>query len=158
MKKLKKKKHHKKPKRRVKTQVKQPVGRPRTLEEQGRASRARGKLGERDARDLWKKHGYWNTERTVQVRGGTDAADITIPGVSHAFHAEVKNVETFHLYPTLHKAADDAGMLKIPFVMHKRNGQKFCAVLDAEDFIRLVKKAGYAPHPEPEGGLDDIQL
>ena len=157
----KRKKPTKKPKKRKKTAVKNPRGRPRTKEAQGRASRERGKRGERDARDLWRQHGFLTAERTVQVKGGTDASDIIIPGVSHHFHAEVKNVETFHLYPSLHKAADDAGLLKIPFVMHKRNGQDFCVILDAEEFIALMKKAGYTPH---EGRLllkeedNEIQL
>lgn len=131
---------------------KRPVGRPR--KDLAKAARERGKRGEREAAALWEEYGY-KAERSVQVRGGKDAADIVIDGVSEFFHAEVKNVEQFSLYPALRQAQADAGPFQTPFVMHERNGQKFVVVLDAEDFIRLVKQAGYVPPPVREIELDD---
>ena len=126
----------------VKSRAKSRMGRPRI--NLAKAAKVRGKKGELDARNKWREHGY-TAERTIQVKGGRDAADITVEGVSGAFHIEVKNVEQFHLYPSLAQAIDDAGPLQTPIVMHERNGQEFVVVLSADDFINLVKQAGYVP-------------
>ena len=122
---------------------KRAVGRPRL--NLAAAARARGKKGELDARDLWREHGYVGAQRGIQVTGGRDAPDINVPGVTGVFYIEVKNIEQFSLYPSLAKATQDAGPFQTPIVMHRRNGQKFVVVLDAEDFISLVKKAGLVP-------------
>ena len=141
-----KRRTHKKPKPRQ--MKKRAVGRPR--KNIAAAARARGKKGELDARDLWRKHGYVGAERGVQITGGRDAPDITVPGITGAFHIEVKNIEQFKLYPALSQAKGDAGPFKTPIVMHKRNDRPFVVVLDAEDFIGLVKRAGYVPIPSEE--------
>ena len=152
--KKKKKPPTKKPKRRThknpkpRQMKKRVVGRPRL--NLAAAARARGKKGELDARDLWRKHGYVGAERGIQVVGGRDAPDIKVPGITGVFHIEVKNVEAFSLYPSLAQATQDAGPFQTPIVMHKRNGQEFVVVLNAEDFISLVKKAGYVPVVESE--------
>lgn len=136
-----KRRTHKKPKPRQ--MKKRAVGRPRL--NLAAAARARGKKGELDARNLWREHGYTNAERGIQIVGGRNAPDIVVPGVTGTFHIEVKNVEQFSLYTSLAQAIQDAGPFQTPIVMHKRNEQEFVVVLKAEDFISLVKKAGYVP-------------
>ena len=119
------------------------LGRPR--KNIAKAAKEKGKEGEREAARLWCKHGY-DAERGVQVTGAKGASDINIRGLDDYFHVEVKRVEQFQLYPSLAQATRDAKTpFKIPLVMHRRSGQKFVVVLDAEHFIGLVKKAGFTP-------------
>lgn len=133
------------PKRRVKTRVKK-----RTNSAIGKASRAKGKQGELLARNLWRKHGFIDAVTGRQHSGSPDSPDVKVPELKGHLHMEVKNVEQLHLYPALNQAGEDCGDGEVPFVMHKRNNQKFVVILDAEDFIRLVMKSGIRPEKEIE--------
>lgn len=112
----------------------------------GKAARDKGKRGELGACKLWQDAGY-DAFRSVQHNGKSEKgeADIIIRGISGAFYPEVKNTEKFSIFPILKTAQREAGMLRTAFVMHTRNGQPFVVCLAAEDFISLVKKAGYEP-------------
>lgn len=102
----------------------------------GRKSKAKGARGEREAAAFLREHGFDEARRGVQYHGGPDSPDVVgLPGV----HIEVKRVETLRLYDSLEQSKDDAADGEIPIVLHRRNGRKWVAVLDAEDFLALYK-------------------
>lgn len=99
----------------------------------GKASRDKGKRGERDLASFLREHGY-DAKRGVQYHGGPDSPDVVgLPGA----HIEVKRTETFQLYKSLEQAEADASGIEFPVVFHRRNGKKWVAVLDAEDFLEI---------------------
>lgn len=103
----------------------------------GKASREKGKRGERECAQFLREHGY-DAKRGVQYHGGPDSPDVVgLPGA----HIEVKRTETLRLYDALGQAEGDASGVEFPVVLHRRNGKKWVAILDAEDFLEI-----YANH------------
>lgn len=87
--------------------------------------------------------------RGRQFKGTADSPDIVSdcselePGeegiaLDPFFHIEVKRVERFHLYPTLHKAEEEAEG-KIPLILHRKNREEWVAVVPARDFLRILR-------------------
>lgn len=103
----------------------------------GKASRDKGKRGERELADVLKKHGY-NAKRGVQYHGGPDSPDVTgLPGI----HIECKRVEALQLYPALEQAKNDADDEKLPAVFHRRNGKPWVVAMELEDWLIIYKQA-----------------
>lgn len=108
----------------------------------GKASRDKGKVGEREMANILKAHGF-DARRGVQYQGGPGSPDVVgLPG----FHIEVKRTEKFSLYNALAQAKEDAIQdggtpWDTPVVLHRQNGKTWVAVLDFEDFLELVKAA-----------------
>ena len=101
----------------------------------GKASRDKGKRGEREVAAALRAAGY-DGERGQQYHGGKDSPDVTgLPGV----HLEVKRVERFDLYGALSQAKGDAGE-NIPVVVHRRNNCEWVAVLRLEDFLEFYRE------------------
>lgn len=101
----------------------------------GRKSRAKGKAGELEVAALLRAHGF-DGKRGAQFKGGIDSPDVAgLPG----HHIEVKRVEDFRPYDALEQAERDAGGVCVPVVLHRRNGRKWLAVLDASHFLTMVK-------------------
>lgn len=106
----------------------------------GRMSRNKGKVGEREVASLLREHGFQG-QRGVQYQGGPDSADVTgLPG----WHIEVKRAERFSVYPSMDQAADEKADHERPVVFHRTNGSYWVAVLDARDFLALVRAADAA--------------
>jgi len=104
-------------------------------------SRNKGKVGELELAALLKEHGYADAHRGQQFKGGGDSPDVAgIPGL----HIECKRVEALQLYPALAQAHRDAGAGTIPVVLHRRNREKWIAILRADDFLTIWKRAGLA--------------
>jgi hypothetical protein len=102
-----------------------------------RKSKTKGKVGEREVAALLCAHGFDGT-RGVQYRGGPDSADVTgLPG----FHIEVKRAETFSPYKALEQAQGDSLYGIKPVVFHRSNSRPWIVVMDAGDFLDLVKRA-----------------
>lgn len=103
-----------------------------------RMSREKGKRGEREVAEFCRSHGH-QARRGVQYAGGPDAPDVVhdIEG----FHFEVKRTEKFSLYPALEQALDDKKAGDIPVVWHRANERPWVVVLQAADFLALVKWA-----------------
>lgn len=98
-------------------------------------SRTKGKVGEREVAELMRSHGF-PARRGVQYQGGPDSPDVV--GLD-GFHNEVKRTEAFRLYPALEQAKTDRKSGDIPVVWHRANGRPWVVVLDAEDFLTLVR-------------------
>ena len=100
-----------------------------------RMSRNKGKLGEREVAALLREHGFEGA-RGVQYQGGRDSADVVgLPG----FHIEVKRAETFSAYKALEQAVADSVGVPTPVVFYRSNSRQWIVVLNADDFLDLVR-------------------
>lgn len=99
-------------------------------------SRDKGKRGELEFAHYLKERGI-EARRGQQFSGGGDSPDVVtdLTGV----HFEVKRREAGNPYHWLKQATDDAGISKIPIVAHRRNDQKWMAILDMGVLIAMLK-------------------
>ena len=111
-------------------------------------SRAKGKVGELEFAHYLKAVPGVEARRGQQFSGGGDSPDVVtnIKGV----HWEVKRVEAGNPYNWLAQAELDADDVDVPFpqrpmpvVAHRKNKRNWIAILGMDDFIDLLKKAGY---------------
>ena len=101
----------------------------------GKMSKTKGKTGELEVAALLREYGYGGA-RGVQYQGGKDSADVTgLPG----YHIEVKRVERFDLEAAMDQARNDAGGAAVPVVFHRKSKRDWVVVLDAKDFLTLVR-------------------
>lgn len=100
-------------------------------------SRKKGKVGELEVAALLRDYGF-KARRGQQFSGSSDSPDVvhSIPNV----HLEVKRVEAFSLYPALAQATRDAADSETPVVFHRRNREKWVAILPAEDFLKMMQR------------------
>ena len=106
----------------------------------GNMQRSKGKEGEREVAKINREHGFKNSRRGVQYTGSPDSPDVVgIPGI----HLEVKRVEKLHLWPAMKQATDDAGEGEVPVVVHRANRRPWLAILPYEEFLEILRKAGY---------------
>ena len=103
-----------------------------------KASRDKGKRGEREFASLLRSLGFNGARRTAQYCGNTGSADDVV-GVD-GFHIEVKRCETVRLHDWIKQAAHDCGQ-NVPVVAHRRNGEPWYVTLAAGDFFKIVKEA-----------------
>ena len=104
----------------------------------GKASRDKGKRGEREVAELLRDHGI-PARRGVQYAGGPDAPDVVgFDGV----HIEVKRAETLRLYPALEQALADRRPGDIATVWHRPSGRPWAVIMLAADFIALMRALG----------------
>ena len=98
-------------------------------------SKTKGKVGEREVAALLREFGF-DGARGVQYQGGTDSADVNgLPG----HHIEVKRVERFDLEAAMDQARNDAAGAAVPVVFHRKSKRDWVVVLDAKDFLQLVR-------------------
>jgi Holliday junction resolvase len=114
----------------------------------GRLSRSKGARGEREVRDVLRKHGYEDAIRGAQRSGSPDSPDVAGGAALQGVHFESKRSETFSLYDSLAQAIRDAGS-KVPIVVHRKNGKPWVAVLELEVFIKEFLKKVFPPHALP---------
>lgn len=101
----------------------------------GKASREKGKRGEREVALLLRSHGY-DARRGVQYHGGADSPDVVgLPGI----HIEVKRTERLDLYGALAQSIGDAGQ-EMPVVFHRRNDCRWVVIQPAEDWLKLYQE------------------
>lgn len=107
----------------------------------GRYSRNKGKRGERQWRDFLKSHGF-NARRGQQF-SGEEGRDVICEGMPEIHH-EVKYQEAVpkKIYDYLFQAKRDAKEL-IPIVALRRNNYDWAIVMDADDFIKIIKESTY---------------
>ena len=102
----------------------------------GRASRDKGKKGERELASLLREYGY-DSRRGVQYNGADGSADVVgLPGI----HIECKRVERLDLYGAMAQAERDAREGEIPAVFHRRNRDYWKVTLRLEDFMEIYQK------------------
>lgn len=103
----------------------------------GKASRDKGKRGEREFAALCREHGY-DVRRTSQYCGRTgDASDCV--GL-HGIHIEVKRTEKLSLYDAVDQAKRDSGGAAMPVVFHRRNNCEWLAIMPADAFFTLYRE------------------
>ena len=101
----------------------------------GRASRNKGKVGEREAAKVLSELLGIEVRRAQQFAGGVDSADIIgVPGL----HVEVKRVEKLRLYSAVEQSVNDGG-INCPIVMHRTNKQPWLVSLRVSDLVRLSR-------------------
>lgn len=102
----------------------------------GKASREKGKRGERMLVRFLRDQGY-EVRRTAQYCGKSgDAADVVgLPGL----HIECKFVERLNVLEALRQAIHDAAAGLIPAVFHKRSNAEWLVTLRAEDFMTIYR-------------------
>jgi len=102
----------------------------------GRASRDKGKKGERELASLLREYGY-DSRRGVQYNGADGSADVLgLDGV----HIECKRVERLNIYDAMEQAIGDAREGEIPAVFHRRNRDYWKVTLRLEDFMEIYQK------------------
>ena len=96
----------------------------------GRASREKGKRGEREAAtELGAILGV-DARRGVQYQGGPDSPDVVLPGVP--IHVEAKRTERLALWSALEQAKADAPAGSTPCVWHKANRKPSVVIVETD--------------------------
>lgn len=114
--------------------VKDPVAVKR-----GRASKNKGKRGERECANMLKARGY-DARRGVQFKGGLDSPDVVCEDLGF-IHIEAKWVEKLNLYNAFDQAKADAGMEKVPVVIQKKSRMDCLVTMSFFDWVNLVQCA-----------------
>ena len=101
----------------------------------GKASRDKGKRGERELANVLKEHGY-KARRGIQFQGGPDSPDVVgLPGI----HIECKRVEKLNIENAMQQATDDCDPFSLPAVFHRKNGKPWLVTMDMEDWLLMYK-------------------
>lgn len=108
----------------------------RTAQQQGRASREKGKRFEREVANFFKSYGIKTARRTAQFCGKTgQSGDVEgVPGV----HVECKNVEKLNIdaaYQQSVRDAEAAGRGEYPIVVYKKSRKPAMVTMSLEDWI-----------------------
>lgn len=114
----------------------------------GKASRDKGKRGERDFRDAAKKHLHApDTCRRGQQRSGTECADVL--DVLPATHVEVKRYAKVAALRFLEQAERDAKAGELPVVAMREDGDtEWTVMLRLTDVVGLAERvAANMGHP-----------
>ena len=101
-------------------------------------SNQKGKVGEREARDLFKKHGFENARRSQQYSGaGFNSFDIVgMPKLG----IEVKRVEGLNIFNAMNQAIEDSKDFDvIPTVIHRKNHKKWKVSFLEKDYKEHFK-------------------
>lgn len=102
----------------------------------GKASRDKGKRGERELANVLRSYGY-DTKRGQQYCGANGDADVIgLPGI----HIECKRVERLNLYDAMAQSMSDARNDEIPVVMHRKNNCEWLVTLEIDDFMKIYKE------------------
>lgn len=105
----------------------------------GRASREKGKRGERECRDeLREVLGLPDgaARRGCQFQGGPDSPDVILDGVP--IHVEAKRTERLSLWPAMEQAGRDAKAGRIPIVWHKCNRRRSVVIVETARLYDLA--------------------
>ena len=97
-------------------------------------SRSKGKRGELEVANILREHGY-DARRGQQYCGANGDADVV--GLD-GYHLEVKRVEAARIWDWLEQARNDAKEGETPVIVHRKNGEKWIAILSFDDFLELV--------------------
>lgn len=100
---------------------------------QGRRSRRKGAVAEREVAALLRSRGY--PARRGQQRSGRDSADVVDGPVG--WHLEVKRVENLSVWKAWAQAVRDARDAR-PAVVARRSGHEWLAVVRLADLLDLL--------------------
>ena len=118
----------------------------------GKKSRDKGKVGEREARDVILSWGL-PAHRGRQFKGTPDSPDVvTVPGL----HCEVKRRNAGSVTAWMEEAAEDVGGrgfgMPIPFVIHRRDGKPWLVTVHAVDVPKFAEIISEFQKEEVESG------
>lgn len=104
----------------------------------GRASRNKGKRGERELASILRvDYGYESARRGQQFCGKNGDADVVgLPGI----HIEVKRTEKLSLYDALSQARHDARSGEMPAVFHRRDNCDWIVAMRLDDWMNLYRE------------------
>lgn len=107
----------------------------------GKASRDKGKRGERELAALLREHGFSAERGFSQCRGGDVSADVVgLPG----WHCEVKRYAAPQCVKWYEQAMRDAQCGAEPVVFTRGDRGKWLAVVDATWVLSVVRDSGKA--------------
>jgi hypothetical protein len=102
----------------------------------GRASREKGKRGEREAAAELGAILNVEARRGVQYQGGPGSPDVVLPGVP--IHVEAKRTERLQLWSALEQAKADAPAGSVPIVWHKPNRRGSVVIVETDSLWQLA--------------------
>lgn len=102
-------------------------------------SKNKGARGEREVAAVLTAAGF-PSRRGQQFSGSPDSPDV-VNGLPFPAHVEVKRTERFNVYDAYEQAVADKGPKDIPLVWHRRSRKPWLVVVEAQDFLALVKRA-----------------
>ena len=102
----------------------------------GRASREKGKRGEREAAAELAAILGCDARRGVQYQGGPGSPDVVLDGVP--IHVEAKRVERLQLWAALEQAKADAPAGSVPIVWHKPNRRGSVVIVETDNLWQLA--------------------
>jgi hypothetical protein len=102
----------------------------------GRASREKGKRGERLAAAELGAILDVEARRGVQYQGGPDSPDVVLPGVP--IHVEAKRTERLSLWSALEQAKAEAPAGSVPIVWHKCNRRESVVIVETSRLYDLA--------------------
>jgi Holliday junction resolvase len=104
-------------------------------------SREKGKRGEREFAKVLNDSFGLTAKRGVQYQGSAMSPDVV--GSWAGTHPEVKRVEDLDLDKAVEQAVRDAGLEKVPYVAHRKNGQEWKITVrlkELKEFVQRVLK------------------
>lgn len=123
----------------------------KTASQKGRASRSKGKVGERELANLLTAKGF-PAQRAQQFKGGQHSEDIWCPRLRElGLHIEAKRTEALRVQEWLAKAAAEAGD-RDPLICWRKNGGEWVAILPLDALLALIDPAS-RPAPETRAAL-----
>ncbi len=108
----------------------------KTNSQRGKASKNKGKRGERELANLLKEEGY-DCKRGQQFCGANGNADVI--GLN-GIHIECKRVERLNLKEAMNQAISDSKDGNIPTVFHRANNEGWKVTMRFEDWIKLYRE------------------
>ena len=102
-------------------------------------SRDKGCRGERQVAEIYRTRGF-KARRGQQFCGGGNSPDVVVDDIPFVHH-EVKWVKHLNLNMAYIQARQDAGVDKMPVVIHKVNSDQWKATMTFIDFISLLQWA-----------------
>ena len=114
----------------------------------GKKSRDKGKVGEREARDVILSWGL-PAHRGRQFKGTPDSPDVvTVPGL----HCEVKRRNAGSVTAWMEEAEEEVRPGDIPFILHRRDRKPWLVTVLAADIPRFAEIIACGLMEEVESG------
>ncbi len=102
----------------------------------GKASRDKGKRGERELAAALRDYGY-QTRRGQQFSGASGDADVVgLDGI----HIECKRVERLNIYEAMDQARNDARDGELPAVFHRKDRKAWLVTMALDDWIQIYRE------------------
>lgn len=102
----------------------------------GKASREKGKRGERELAAFLREFGY-AARRNQQYSGANGDADVV--GLDR-IHIECKRVEKLNLQDAMDQSRHDRRPGEVPVVMHRRNNCDWLVTLELSDWLPMYRE------------------